>query len=73
MARSTTIDFPVAYRLVITRTLAGEDYTEYVGPYQTIGAAKGQLTEQLKMGYYEQYSKKVGHIERSTGWEKVES
>lgn len=74
MSRSTRTDFPGAFRLVITRTLGDEEYTEYVGPYQTIGAARGQLTQELQMRYHEHYSKKVGYIERTTGaWEKVES
>lgn len=74
MARSTKTDFPGAFRLVITRTLGDEECTEYIGPYQTIGAAKGQLTQELRPRDYDHYSKKVGHIERTTGpWEKVES
>jgi hypothetical protein len=74
MARNTYTDFPTAYRLVITRTLGGEDHTEYIGPYQTKGAAKGQLTQELKMRSYEHYETKTGHVEQTTGaWEKVES
>jgi UDP-N-acetylmuramyl pentapeptide synthase len=74
MSRATDTDFPTAYRLVITRTMAGESYTEYVGPYQTIGAAKGQLTQELRERIYEHYEKKVGHIELLTGnWRKVKS
>lgn len=74
MSRATRTDFPGAFRLVITRTLGDTEYTEYVGPYQTIGAAKGQLTDHLRMRHYEHYSKKVGHIESTTGgWEKVEA
>lgn len=74
MSRDTTTDFPTAYRLVITRTLAGEDNTIYVGPYQTIGAAKGQLSQALEMRDYEHYETKTGYVERTTGpWEKVES
>lgn len=73
MSRATDKNFPEAFRLVITRTLGGQDYTEYIGPYMTIGAARGQLTDQLRMRSYEHYEKKVGHIERTTGpWEKVE-
>lgn len=72
MSRATRTDFPEAFRLVITRTLGDTEYTEYIGPYQTIGAARGQLTDQLRMRSYEHYSKKVGHIERTTGpWEEV--
>lgn len=74
MSRNTTTDFPGAYRIVITKTMAGEAYTQYHGPYQTIGAAKGQLTQELKMRDYEHYETKTGYIERTTGaWEKVES
>ena len=74
MSRDTITDFPGAFRLVITRTMAGEAYTRYHGPYQTIGAAKGQLTQELKMHYYEHYETKTGYIERTTGdWEKVEA
>lgn len=73
MSRATKTDFPGAFRLVITRTLKGEDHTEYIGPYQTIGAAKGQLTQELQIHFYEHYDKKVGYIERTTGpWERVE-
>jgi hypothetical protein len=48
--------------------------TEYTGPYQTKGAAKGMLT---RLTYeYNYYGRKVteliGHIEVVTGWEKVE-
>lgn len=72
MSRATRTDFPGAFRLVITRTLAGEDYTEFIGPYQTIGAARGQLTHELRERGYDHYEKKVGHIEYATGWERVE-
>ena len=73
MSRATTTDFTTAYRLVITRTCGGEDYTEFIGPYQTIGAAKGQLTHELKLRDYDHYDKKVGHIELMTGnWRKME-
>jgi len=72
MSRATDKDFPEAYRLVITRTLGDTEYTEYIGPYQSIGAARGQLTHELRMRDYEHYSKKVGHIERTTGpWQAV--
>ena len=73
MSRYTDTDFPGAFRIVVTKTMAGESYTQYHGPYQSIGAAKGQLTQELKMRDYEHYETKVGHIERTTGpWEKVE-
>jgi len=72
MSRATDKDFPEAYRLVIITTYGDVDETTYIGPYQTIGAARGQLTHELKQRYYEHYSKKVGHIERTTGsWEEV--
>jgi len=74
MARNTNTDFPTAYRLVIIRTLAGVEHIEYVGPFQTKPAAKGQLTEYLRERSYEHYDSKVGYIERTTGpWERVES
>lgn len=74
MSRDTTTDFPGAYRIVITRTLAGEDHTVYIGPYQTKAAAKGQLTQELREHYYEHYDKKTGYIELLTGnWRKVEA
>ena len=72
MSRSTTTNFPGAYRLVVTKTLAGEEHTEYIGPYQTLGAAKGQLTQELQHHYYEHYDTKTGHLEVATGWERVE-
>lgn len=72
MSRGTRTNFPSAFRIVVTRTLGDVEDTEYIGPYQTIGAAKGQLTNALEPHYHEHYSKKVGHIERAAGWERVE-
>lgn len=72
MSRSTMTDFPEVYRLVITTTYGDVEETTYIGPYQTIGAARGQLTHELKPRYHQHYSKKVGRIERTTGpWETV--
>ena len=63
MSRSTRTDFRESFRLVLTHSWG----THYKGPYQTLAAAKGQLTSETR------YSPKVeGHIERMTGdWEKV--
>jgi hypothetical protein len=73
MSRYTTTNFPGAFRLVVTKSMGGEDYTQYHGPYQTIGAAKGQLTQELKMRDYEHYETKTGHIETTSGaWMPVE-
>lgn len=67
MSRDTRTDFPGAFRVVIN----DEGWTTYIGPYQTIGAAKGQLTQQTT-GWYARKGK-TGYIERTTGaWEKVE-
>jgi hypothetical protein len=67
MSRETRTNFPGAFRVVIE----DNGYTTYQGPYQTLGAAKGQLTQQVE-GWYAREGK-TGYIERTTGpWEKVE-
>lgn len=81
MSRSTEADFPGAFRVVTTvqrkvgRQQVGK--TEYTGPYQTLGAAKGMLTRLLwNYNYYgnNKATEKFGHIEQTTGaWEKVEA
>ena len=80
MSRSTNTDFPGAFRVVTTirrkptREQVGK--TEYTGPYQTLGAAKGMLTRLLDG--YNRYSgnrttSMFGHVERTTGaWEEVQ-
>jgi hypothetical protein len=79
VSRSTKTDFPGAFRVVtvITNSKTGHllGDPDYVGPYQTIGAAKGMLTRML--WEYNNYGSKVhvmsGHIEQTPeGWEKVE-
>lgn len=66
MPRSTKTDFQESFRVVVT-TPWGK---EYVGPYQTVGAAKGQRTTILGDRYG---SRKTAVVERLTGtWEEVE-
>jgi hypothetical protein len=79
MSRSTDADFPGAFRVVttvhhrVTKKQVGK--TEYTGPYQTIGAAKGMLTRLLwNYNYYgnNRATEKFGHIEEITGpWKEV--
>lgn len=79
MSRSTSTDFPEAFRVVtpIRKKETAEvlpNRTEYTGPYQTKGAAKGMLTRLLlEYNYGNKKTEKEGHIEVATGWEKVES
>lgn len=69
MSRETYTDFPSAFRVVIEHEHPNRA-TKYIGPYQTLGAAKGQLTQQIEGWYREKGN--TGYIERSTGWERVE-
>lgn len=66
MSRTTRTDFPGAFRVVLVKSWG----TEYKGPYQTLAAAKGQLTHEL--GYYGASSQ--GYIEKTPdgAWERVE-
>ena len=68
MSRETRTDFPGAFRVVLVHSWG----TTYKGPYQTLSAAKGQLTQETE-GWYANKGK-TGYIERTTGaWEKVEN
>lgn len=84
MARHMTDDSHT-YRAVVTTKTVYEDgrpdrnYTEIFGPYQTKGAAKGQITRESDRvirynRYHRGYTEVVsGHVEKSsTKWEKVE-
>ena len=65
MSRTTRTNFPGAYRVVLEHAWG----TEYKGPYQTIAAAKGQLTQETGGTW----NKKTGWIEYIKGeWERVE-
>ena len=65
MSRTTRTNFPGAYRVVL-RHLWG---TEYKGPYQTLAAAKGQLTQETGPWHKDT----VGWIEYIKGeWERIE-
>ncbi len=65
MSRTTRTNFPDAYRVVLVKSWG----TEYKGPYQTLSAAKGQLTQETT-GHWNQNVE--AHIERTTGsWERV--
>jgi len=67
MSRETNANFPGAFRVVID----DNGCVTYKGPYQTKGAAKGQLTQQIE-GWYARPGK-TGHIELMTGnWRKME-
>ena len=67
MSRTTITNFPGAYRVVLEHPWG----TEYKGPYQTLSAAKGQLTQETT-GWYGR-SDTTGYIEHTTGgWERVE-
>lgn len=65
MSRDTATNFPGAFRVVLEYPWG----TRYVGPYQTLGAAKGQLTQQT--GYN---SSATGWVEKTPDgqWERVE-
>lgn len=56
-----------------TREQVGK--TEYTGPYQTLGAAKGMLTrllDEYNHYYGSKSNRKDGWVERTTGaWEEV--
>lgn len=65
MSRSTRTDFPESFRIVLKHSWA----TVYKGPYQTLAAAKGQLTSETRYN-----PNVIAHIERTTGpWERVEA
>jgi hypothetical protein len=65
MSRDTRTDFPGAFRVVLVKGYG----TTYVGPYQTLAAAKGQLSREQRY-----HGQDAGYIERTTGaWEKVEA
>ena len=72
MSRATRTDFPGSFRVVLEHSWG----TVYKGPYQTMGAAKGQLTAETITGPH--YAPRpvpgvTGWIERTTGpWERVE-
>lgn len=72
MSRKTRTNFPGAFRVVLVKSWG----TEYKGPYQTLAAAKGQLTPETMCGPYYAPTKRPGvegWIERTTGaWERVE-
>lgn len=68
MSRTTRTNFPGAYRVVLEQSWG----TEYKGPYQTLAAAKGQLTQETT-GWHRTRATTAGYIERTTGeWERVE-
>lgn len=63
-----------AFRAVLNfRDLGGRESEKIVGPYASIGAAKGQATSQ-KSSIERWFSGKVTdvRIQRATGWEDVE-
>ena len=67
MSRKTQTNFSEAFRVVLQRPWSSEP--TYKGPYQTLSAAKGQLTQEIRYS-----SDSTGHVERMTGnWEKVEN
>lgn len=68
MSRETRTNFPGAFRVVID----DNGWVTYMGPYQTIGAAKGQLTQAVD-GWYARKGK-TGYIEKTPdgAWERVE-
>lgn len=67
MSRTTRTNFTEAFRVVLEHPWG----TEYKGPYQTLAAAKGQLTQETSSSYR---ADTKGSIERMTGnWERVES
>lgn len=73
MSRTTRTDFPGAYRVVLVKSWG----TEYKGPYQTLAAAKGQLTSETLAGPYyalRPVSGVTGYIEKTPdgAWERVE-
>lgn len=65
MSRKTQTDFPGAFRIVLVKAWG----RVYKGPYQTLSAAKGQLTSETA---YDGHS--VGWIEKTPdgAWERVE-
>lgn len=61
-----------AYRVIINSVGQATDteYHEAFGPYGTLGAAKGVLTNELGQGYRQEAT---GHVERAvTVWVVVE-
>ena len=67
MSRTTRTDFPGAFRVVLVKSWG----TEYKGPYQTLAAAKGQLTSETS----DHWNWNVqGYIEKTPdgAWERVE-
>jgi len=66
VSRTTRTNFESAYRVVLVHGYG----TEYKGPYQTLSAAKGQLTAETG-GRWQ--TSTTGYIEIMTGnWRKVE-
>ena len=68
MSRTTRTNFPGAFRVVLEHSWG----TEYKGPYQTLGAAKGQLTMETGQFWPKEHGT-TGYIEYIKGeWERVE-
>ena len=67
MSRTTRTDFPGAFRVVLVHPWG----TQYKGPYQTLSAAKGQLSQETG-GRWQ--SSVTGYIEKTPDgvWERVE-
>lgn len=65
MSRTTRTDFPGAFRVVLVKSWG----TEYKGPYQTLSAAKGQLTSETAYSF-----EGTAYIEKMPdgAWERVE-
>lgn len=84
MSRSTKTNFGGAYRVVLekrdreTAEVVGQ--RDYVGPYQTKGAAKGQLTYLVAQANRTHWrtdeppeTETAGWIEQTTGeWKRIE-
>lgn len=70
MSRTTRTNFPGAFRVVLVKSWG----TEYKGPYQTLSAAKGQLTSETVGWGGKTYSGVSGYIEKTPdgAWERVE-
>lgn len=69
MSRTTRTNFPGAYRVVLNYSWG----TEYKGPYQTLSAAKGQLTQETIGWSGRTRSEVSGWVEYIKGeWERVE-
>lgn len=69
MSRTTRTNFPGAFRVVLNHSWG----TEYKGPYQTLSAAKGQLTQETDT-YWNRENSTTGWVEKTPdgAWERVE-